>query len=193
MYSQSSNYGGYRRDCSGFVSMAWKLSTSHTTRTIGNRSNRVSLARLQPGDAILQPGHIQLFAGWVDRRRGTYLAIEESSRGHPARRKVKRLPRGAIGLRLPGITAAATVARSRRSPSSNSSRTCRPRGRSRSTYSRPAAMPPLPATPSAPSPPDADGGRRAEVRLSPSASGTCSSRRARVQTGPHDPRDRERP
>ena len=35
-YSQSSYYQGYRRDCSGFVSMAWKLKTSYTSSTISS-------------------------------------------------------------------------------------------------------------------------------------------------------------
>jgi hypothetical protein len=103
IYSQSSNHDGYRRDCSGFVSMAWKLSASYTTRTISSRSKRVALSALKPGDAVLQPGHVQIFAGWADHRQGTFIAIEESNWGRPALRRVKPLPDGGIGLRFAGI------------------------------------------------------------------------------------------
>lgn len=103
VYSQTSSHAGYRRDCSGFVSMAWKLPTSYTTRNISGSARRVPLSALRPGDAILQPGHIQIFAGWANRRAGRFIAIEESSWGHPAHRKVKRLPGSGVGLRVRGI------------------------------------------------------------------------------------------
>jgi hypothetical protein len=108
-YSQRAFYGGYRRDCSGMVSMAWKLNTSYTSRTIASRARRISTAQLQPGDAVLTPGHVAIFAGWANRRAGTYIALEQSTSRTGAIRRVKRLTRRAVGLRYTGITAPAVL------------------------------------------------------------------------------------
>ncbi|MDO8962941.1 MAG: hypothetical protein Q7W30_00435 [Coriobacteriia bacterium] len=103
-YSQSRFFQGYRQDCSGFVSMAWKMGRSHTTRTMPRYSRRIPIGQLRPGDAVLTPGHLAVFGGWKSRRARTFVAIEESTYGHPAMRRVKRMPAGAIGLRRPAIT-----------------------------------------------------------------------------------------
>jgi hypothetical protein len=69
----------YRRDCSGLVSMAWHLPTSHTTYTFDSWSGKMvlpSLHDLRPGDALLKSGHIELFARWVnpgDHDKGAYV------------------------------------------------------------------------------------------------------------------------
>lgn len=103
-YSQRGYYRGYRRDCSGFVSMAWGLKTSYTTRSIGSVARRIPMRRLRPGDAILVRGrHVALFGGWVGRSRTKYIAIEEYRRGRPATRHVRRIPRGAIAIRYRGL------------------------------------------------------------------------------------------
>jgi hypothetical protein len=64
-YSQSRNFGGYRTDCSGFVSMAWGLKTSQSTRSFGGGADATRLSSqgdLLPGDALVQPGrHAVLF------------------------------------------------------------------------------------------------------------------------------------
>ncbi len=102
-YSQRAFFGGYRRDCSGMVSMAWKLNTSYTSRTIASRTRRISLASLQPGDAILTPGHVQIFVGRASG--GRIVVLEQSSSARRAVRRVKAMPRRALGLRYTGITA----------------------------------------------------------------------------------------
>lgn len=103
-YSQSGFADGYRRDCSGMVSMAWKLPASYTTRTISRRAVRIPVSALQRGDAVLTPGHVAVFERWKSKRAGTFVALEQSGRGKPAQRRVKTLRRGAVGLRLRGIT-----------------------------------------------------------------------------------------
>ncbi|HEX9094344.1 MAG TPA: hypothetical protein VF902_10225 [Coriobacteriia bacterium] len=103
-YSQRAYYGGYRRDCSGMVSMSWKLGTSLSSRTISSRARRISISSLKPGDAVLTPGHVALFAGWANRRAGTYVALEQSTRRTGAIRRVRSLGRGAVALRYRGIT-----------------------------------------------------------------------------------------
>ncbi len=102
-YSQSGYYRGYRRDCSGMVSMAWKLKRSYTSRTIGSVAKRVSKSKLRPGDAIHTPGHVAIFGGWANRAHTKYIALEQSGRGKPALKRVKTWRRGATALRLRGI------------------------------------------------------------------------------------------
>lgn len=79
-YSQSRYYAGYRTDCSGYVSMAWKTGTSWNTRTFHNVTHRIDATELQPGDAMLRKGyHIRLFYGWLDESRSHYVAYESAS------------------------------------------------------------------------------------------------------------------
>jgi hypothetical protein len=57
----------YRTDCSGLVSMAWHLSSSLTTsdfHTWTGATRLTSADQLLPGDAVLFPDHIELFAAW---------------------------------------------------------------------------------------------------------------------------------
>ena len=70
-YSQSSwygnSYGSYRQDCSGYVSMAWALSSSYVTSTLPQVSHKLgSLQDLQPGDALNKTCcHVVLFKAWA--------------------------------------------------------------------------------------------------------------------------------
>ncbi|AUY48327.1 hypothetical protein [Streptomyces sp. CB01881] len=90
-YDQGGYYGGYREDCSGFVSMAWHLSSSENTDSLDSRSltTRIPLSDLQPGDAldndphdgnILGSGHVILFDHWVDKAAHKFQYIAEGSR-----------------------------------------------------------------------------------------------------------------
>jgi hypothetical protein len=71
-YSQASSYKGYRRDCSGFISMCWQLGQSYTTASFigdGAAWDRLSsFDSLKPGDALVRwsndAGHIVMFLGW---------------------------------------------------------------------------------------------------------------------------------
>jgi hypothetical protein len=103
-YSQSSYYQGYRRDCSGFVSMAWRLRTSYTSSSIHAVAKRVALRRLMPGDAVHTPGHVAIFVKWANKKHTRYLAMEESTWGRPALRHVRSLGHGATGLRYRKVT-----------------------------------------------------------------------------------------
>lgn len=86
-YNQSRFHGGYRTDCSGFVSMCWDLGRSHTTATFargaGDAHILSSYDDLVPGDALVRRsgrrGHIVLFLGWNDRARTGACVIEQSS------------------------------------------------------------------------------------------------------------------
>ncbi|MFE7949163.1 FG-GAP repeat domain-containing protein, partial [Streptomyces sp. NPDC057426] len=85
----------YRPDCSGFVSMAWRLPKSGGwDRNTGNLdafgdTSNVSLDSLQPGDAILGDGHVALFDRWTDSSRTEMWIYEEYSTGHAGRHTTK--------------------------------------------------------------------------------------------------------
>jgi len=103
-YSQRSTYQGYRRDCSGFVSMAWKLKHSYTSSSIRSKARRISWRSLKPGDAVRRSGHVEIFAGWKNKKHRRYWALEESTWGKPALRAVKQFKSGYSALRRVGIT-----------------------------------------------------------------------------------------
>ncbi|AWW39406.1 membrane protein [Streptomyces sp. AS58] len=75
---------GYRQDCSGFVSMAWKLPANEWTGTLHLYGVRITKDELQPGDMLLfhnpanpQNGsHVVIFGGWTDQTRTHYTAYE---------------------------------------------------------------------------------------------------------------------
>jgi hypothetical protein len=102
-YSQSGYYRGYRRDCSGMVSMAWGLKTSYTSSTIRSRATRVSKKNLKPGDAVHTPGHVSIFVGWANKKKTRYRVMEQSGSGKPALKRTRTWRRNAKGLRFRGI------------------------------------------------------------------------------------------
>lgn len=89
-YPQVYNTGGwqpdgagrlYRTDCSGFVSMAWRLPSSPSTATLPSVSYPISYAALKLGDILNVPiagpgGHVRMFASWVDAAKTTYNYID---------------------------------------------------------------------------------------------------------------------
>jgi hypothetical protein len=102
-YSQSGYYRGYRRDCSGMVSMAWGLKTSYTSSTIRSRATRVSKKNMKPGDAVHTPGHVSIFVGWANKKKTRYRVMEQSGSGKPALKRTRTWRRNAKGLRFRGI------------------------------------------------------------------------------------------
>jgi hypothetical protein len=106
-YSQLKYFGGYRTDCSGYVSMCWKTGTSWSTSTFHSVGRRIAVETLQPGDAMLAAGyHIRLFYGWVDAAHTQYVAYEQT--GPSTKSSIKSmaadLARGYIPFRYNGIT-----------------------------------------------------------------------------------------
>ena len=82
----TNEYGTYRTDCSGYVSMAWGLGSSYTTVTLPSVSYPIAKDALEPGDILNNPlpgtsGHVVLFAGWADAAKTRYFAYEESPSG----------------------------------------------------------------------------------------------------------------
>lgn len=93
-YSQSDYHKGadginYRQDCSGYVSMAWKLGTSQTTRTLDQYSTKISKSELTSGDILLNAGeHTLIFDKWVDSSKSNYWAYEQ----HPSCTEHHQIP-----------------------------------------------------------------------------------------------------
>ncbi|MDH6538540.1 hypothetical protein M2167_001050 [Streptomyces sp. SPB4] len=88
-YNQGATYQGYRRDCSGYVSMAWQLATpGQTTNSFGPAgiSRVIGKSELKPGDALNNDksgnsGHVVLFEGWADSSQSSYWGYEFSGSG----------------------------------------------------------------------------------------------------------------
>jgi hypothetical protein len=76
--------GSYREDCSGYVSMAWHLTSSLVTQTLPNVSSVISFSQLKPGDALdYTAEHTFLFAGWTNQSNGDFTYYAESNPNDP--------------------------------------------------------------------------------------------------------------
>ncbi|MFC9825521.1 hypothetical protein ACFWG6_33765 [Streptomyces erythrochromogenes] len=88
-YNQSGTHERYRRDCSGYISMAWGLATPGlTTNTFASRGVTYTITKdeLRPGDALNNDnlgssGHIVLFEGWTSSARTHYWGYEFTGTG----------------------------------------------------------------------------------------------------------------
>ncbi|GAA4549518.1 peptidoglycan-binding protein [Streptomyces collinus] len=75
---------GYRQDCSGYVSMAWRLPGNEWTGSLAQYGERISKEELQPGDILLfhnasdpaNGSHVTIFGGWTDAAHSHYTAYE---------------------------------------------------------------------------------------------------------------------
>lgn len=111
-YSQTHYYKGYRTDCSGFTSMAWKTTRSghaysYTTRSLQSISTSIPADALLPGDAMVRyDHHAQIFYGWLDATHTYYVVYEQT--GPNAKITVQNmadnLARGYIPYRRKGIS-----------------------------------------------------------------------------------------
>ncbi|MEU4744705.1 hypothetical protein AB0G02_30175 [Actinosynnema sp. NPDC023658] len=81
-YSQQAchrnDYGDYRTDCSGYVSMAWGLTHSRTTTTLRDVATEVPRADLRPGDALVNANHAALFVRWADEAKSEPVVREQT-------------------------------------------------------------------------------------------------------------------
>jgi len=93
-YNQGGDYGGYREDCSGYVSMCWdSAKPGHTTETLGEISKEITKAELAAGDALLCASeHVVLFGGWADASHTQYVAYEETRPGEGTVKRVTPYP-----------------------------------------------------------------------------------------------------
>ncbi|MET3982844.1 hypothetical protein ABIC27_000699 [Streptomyces sp. PvR034] len=127
-YSQSgcheNQFGCYRPDCSGFVSMAWNLESSLTTWSLWNVTFDVPAGDLQPGDILLKDAggtdHVALFVRWADPGHTQPVVREEYDFGQVAEERTwgdglrgftprrynlldDLMPYGAIGAKYDGM------------------------------------------------------------------------------------------
>jgi uncharacterized protein YfaT (DUF1175 family) len=83
-YSKVGYKDGYRRDCSGFVSMAWGLPENLTTWRIPLVAREIAKEELEPGDVLLDftsdDRHVVIFEKWANKAKTEYWAMESS--GH---------------------------------------------------------------------------------------------------------------
>jgi len=93
-YNQGATYGGYREDCSGYVSMCWGTSKpGYTTFTMPSISKAIKKADLLPGDVLLcTTEHVVLFGGWADASHTQYTAYEETRPGEGTVKRVTPYP-----------------------------------------------------------------------------------------------------
>jgi hypothetical protein len=80
-------FDGYRRDCSGYASMALNLpGPGPDTAALAARSTPVTKADLHAGDLLINPapgsaGHVVIFDRWTDTTMTSYLGYEQSGDG----------------------------------------------------------------------------------------------------------------
>lgn len=80
-------FGGYRRDCSGYVSMALGLpGPGLNTAGLAARSTAITKADLASGDLLINPapdlaGHVVIFDHWADSAMASYVGYEQSGDG----------------------------------------------------------------------------------------------------------------
>lgn len=94
IYNRNGSYQGYRRDCSGFVSMSWQFSASPYTGLLppfveGKYAVELgSFDDLVPGDAVNKTfrnpyGHVMLFAGWASADHSQLYFLHHYATGKP--------------------------------------------------------------------------------------------------------------
>ena len=93
LYSQTATHEGYRRDCSGYVEMAWGAakpgaSTAGLAPYDTSTSHAISWAELQTGDAVnVRAGshhHVMLWGMWLDAAHTSACILQENHTGTPA-------------------------------------------------------------------------------------------------------------
>jgi hypothetical protein len=111
-YSQTSkhtnDFGSYRADCSGFMSMAWHLSASLTTFSLPDVMDEIELSDLRDGDALWQrangEGHIALFLRWANPAKTMPVVQEEFDFGEVAEEHIWQSASGFFPRRYKRIT-----------------------------------------------------------------------------------------
>lgn len=85
-YRQSAYKDGYRTDCSGYVSMAWKTDGNFWTGDLNTIAVAISYGDLRPGDILLyhnganpvNGSHVVLFDHWTDAVGGDFTFYEQT-------------------------------------------------------------------------------------------------------------------
>lgn len=98
-YSMTGYRRGYRRDCSGFVSMAWGLPENLVTWTVPLVAKRIKKRDLKPGDVLLNNSggagrHVVMFEKWANKKKTRYWVLEATGQNGVDRsiRRVVKYP-----------------------------------------------------------------------------------------------------
>jgi hypothetical protein len=87
-------YDGYRRDCSGFASMALGLpGPGLDSGALAARSQPLMKSDLRAGDLLINPapggaGHVVIFEQWTDATMTSYMGYEQSGDGGTHHRQI---------------------------------------------------------------------------------------------------------
>ncbi|MFI5496593.1 hypothetical protein [Actinoplanes sp. NPDC051859] len=87
-------FQGYRRDCSGYVSMTLGLpGPGMDTGALAAHSSKISKTELRPGDLMINPapggaGHVVLFHKWADTSMSNYYGYEQAGDGGTKHHKI---------------------------------------------------------------------------------------------------------
>ncbi len=84
--------------------MAWGLKRQITSRTISSAARRIPVSNLMPGDAVWKPGHVSIFERWKDRSKRQYYALEQTTWGGYAMRRVRTVPGNGRAYRYKRLT-----------------------------------------------------------------------------------------
>lgn len=98
-YSMFAFRDGWRTDCSGLVSMAWRLDRNYWTGNLDRAGVRIPFRDLQPGDMLLfhnpaNPNvgsHVVLFEAWITRptdQDPDFWIIEQTGAGARTTRRI---------------------------------------------------------------------------------------------------------
>jgi hypothetical protein len=80
-------FQGYRRDCSGYASMALGLpGPGLDGASLAMRATPITKTDLQPGDLLINPapdlaGHVVIFDHWTDATMTSYVGYEQAGDG----------------------------------------------------------------------------------------------------------------
>jgi hypothetical protein len=87
-------FGGYRRDCSGYASMALGLAgPGLTTAQLAARAAPIRMEALRAGDLLINPapdlaGHVVIFDHWTDLMMTSYVGFEQAGDGGTRHRTI---------------------------------------------------------------------------------------------------------
>lgn len=88
-------FNGYRRDCSGYASMALGLpGPGLDTAALAARSTPIAKTDLAPGDLLINPapgsaGHVVIFERWAGSAMSSFLGYEQSGDGGTHHRVIR--------------------------------------------------------------------------------------------------------
>jgi cell wall-associated NlpC family hydrolase len=86
-YSQTATHGGYRTDCSGYVSMALELAKpgpNTVSLATSTYTTKITMAKLKQGDLIIDSTgtadtrHVVIFDKWTSTAHTKYWAYEQA-------------------------------------------------------------------------------------------------------------------